>query len=99
MPLWRFSTDNTHLYPGALLRTLDAPSGAELAAGDALLVEFSDGVLASGRLLQAGPESAVLQMPTYRTQRKTTVAERTWCLVPTGKPGVARVKKRFAGPS
>lgn len=46
--LWRLSANNIHLYPGALLRSLDDPSGARLSAGDELLVEFSDGVLASG---------------------------------------------------
>lgn len=72
--LWRFSANNTHLYPGALLRCLDAPGEACLSAGDELLVEFSDGVVAGGRLLRAEPDAAVLQMPGYRTSRPSTRA-------------------------
>ncbi|MFT3718230.1 hypothetical protein [Pseudorhodoferax sp.] len=90
--LWRFSANNTHLYPGALLRSLDAPGKGALSAGDALLVEFSDGVAASGQLLHAGPNAAVLQMPAYRTRRQTTVAARSWRLVPGGTPGLVRVQ-------
>lgn len=93
--LWRFSANNTHLYPGAILRSLDAPSGAHLSAGDELLVEFSDGIVASGQLLQAEPNAAVLQMPGYRTQHKTTVAERTWRIVPSDEAGLVRVQKRL----
>ncbi|MBY4818663.1 hypothetical protein [Burkholderia contaminans] len=93
--LWRFSANNTHLYPGALLRSLDAPSEAHLSAGDELLVEFSDGIAASGRLLQAEPRAAVLQMPAYLTQHKTTVAARTWRIAPGGEAGLARVQKRL----
>ncbi|MCW5621234.1 MAG: hypothetical protein KIS79_09035 [Burkholderiales bacterium] len=92
---WRFSANNTHLYPGALLRSLDTPSEAHLSAGDELLVEFSDGVFASGRLLEVAPNAALLQMPTYRTQRKTTVAERTWRIVPGDESGLVRVQKRL----
>lgn len=93
--LWRFSANNTHLYPGALLRSLDAPGGIRFSAGDKLQVEFSDGVCASGRLLRAEPDAAVLRMPAYRTQRKTAVAARAWRLVPAGEPGLVRVQKRL----
>ena len=93
--LWRFSANNTHLYPGAVLRSLDAPGEARLSAGDELMVEFSDGILAGGRLLQAEPNAAVLQVPSYRTQRKTTVAARTWRIVPGGEPGLLKVHKRL----
>ena len=92
--LWRFSANNTHLYPGAVLHSFDVPGKARLSAGDELLVEFSDGIVAGGRLLQAEPNAAVLQMPGYRTQRKATVAARTWRIIPGGEPGVARVQKR-----
>ena len=33
--LWRFSANNTHLYPGAVLRSLDVPGKARLSADDA----------------------------------------------------------------
>lgn len=93
--LWRFSANNTHLYPGALLRSLDAPSETRLSAGDEVLVEFSDGVFVSGRLLQTAPEAAVLQMLAYRTRHATNVVPRTWRIVPGGKPGLVRVQKRL----
>ena len=93
--LWRFSANNTHLYPGAMLRSLDAPGEARLSAGDELLVEFSDGIVVSGQLLQAEPNAAVLQVPSYHTQRRTKVAERTWRLVPGGEAGLVRVQKRL----
>lgn len=91
---WHFSSNNTHLYPGALLRSLDAPGKARLSAGDQLRVEFSDGVLASGQLLEVEPNMAVLQIPTYRTRRGTTVAARAWRIVPGGEPGLVRVQGR-----
>lgn len=92
--LWRFSANHTHLYPGALLRSLDAPGDVRLSPGDELLVEFSDGVLASGRLLTADSNTAVLQMPLHRTRRGTDVAPRAWRLVPGSGPGLMRVQKR-----
>lgn len=93
--LWRFSANNTHLYPGALLRCLDAPGDARLAAGDELLVEFSDGTSAMGQLRQAAPGMAVLRMPEHRTGRGTTVAARTWRITPGATPGLARVQRRL----
>ncbi|MFT3814364.1 MAG: hypothetical protein QM740_13450 [Acidovorax sp.] len=93
--LWRFSANNTHLYPGALLRSLDTPGEARLSVSDEVLVEFSDGITVSGRLLQAEPNAAVVQLPSYRTQHKTTVAERTWRIAPGGEAGLVRVQKRL----
>ncbi|MFT7724697.1 MAG: hypothetical protein QM788_18015 [Roseateles sp.] len=93
---WRFAASHTHLYPGALLRCLDAPGRAQLAAGDALQVAFSDGTVALGRLRQAGPDAAVLQMPGHRTRRGTPVAARTWRVTPGGEAGLVRVQGRLA---
>lgn len=59
--LWRFSANDSHLYPGALLRDLDASREMPLSSGDELLVEFSDGVIARGRLLEVGTDAVVLQ--------------------------------------
>lgn len=47
--LWRFSANNTHLYPGAFLRCLDTASEMNLKEGDELLLEFSDGVTVNGQ--------------------------------------------------
>ncbi|MGD9946347.1 MAG: hypothetical protein AB7F71_17220 [Burkholderiaceae bacterium] len=93
--LWRFSANNTHLYAGAMLRSLEPPGEERLSAGDEMLVEFSDGVAVSGRLIEVEPTAAVLQVPVYRTLRQTTVAARTWRLVPGGEPGLIRVQKRL----
>lgn len=94
--LWRFSASNTHLYPGARLRCLDAFSDALLTANDELLLHFSDGVAARGRLLDINPEAGVLRMPAYRTQGATDVAMRTWRIVPGHVPGLLRVQCRLA---
>lgn len=91
---WRFSANHTHLYPGALLRSVDAVGEVPLSPGDEILVQFSDGVLASGRLLEADGDETVLQMPIYRTQRGTEVEARAWRLVPAGEPGLIRVHRR-----
>jgi hypothetical protein len=93
--LWRFSANHTHLYPGAFLRLLDTAGDLRLSSGEDVLVEFSDGVSASGRVLEADAHAAVLQMSSYRTQRRTDVAARTWRLVPTDEPGVLRVQRRL----
>ncbi|HWK50147.1 MAG TPA: hypothetical protein VNR40_09685 [Steroidobacter sp.] len=93
--LWRFSANHTHLYPGAQLRPLDVSSEPRLSPGDDMLVEFSDGMFATGRLLEADPDAAVLQMPIYRTQRGTEVTARTWRLVSEGESGSMRVQKRL----
>lgn len=74
--LRRFSVNDTHLYPGALLQALDPFDEAQLSPGDELLLEFSDGVLACGKVQEIEPGLIVLQVPAYRTQRGTVVAAR-----------------------
>lgn len=93
--LWRFSANHTHLYPGAFLRSLEVSGESRLSPGDEVRVEFSDGVFATGQLLEASTDTAVLQMPPYRTRRGTDVAARTWHLVPADEPGRIRVQKRL----
>lgn len=92
--LWRYSANHTHLYHGALLRRLDAPCPAP-SSGDEMLVEFSDGVSATGQLRGVDGDLVVLQMPTYRTGRGTQVAAKTWRLGPAEEPGAMRVRKRL----
>ena len=98
--LRRFSANDTHLYPGALLRGLDAPDEAGLAADDEVLVEFSDGMHARGRVLKAGPDGAELWIPAWLTLRKTMVAQRRWRVAPGHETddgaGSLRVLKRLA---
>jgi hypothetical protein len=94
--LWRFSASNTHLYPGAFLRSLEAPDETRLSTGDGVLVEFSDGVFVNAQLLDATPTTATLQIPGYHTRRGTMVAARTWRIVPADKPGLVRVQERLS---
>jgi len=91
--LRRFSANHTHLYPGAFLRPLDGDA-ARLSAGDDVLVEFSDGAVVSGHLLEADPDAIVLQMPTYRTRRGTEVEAKAWRVVVEGAARLMRVQKR-----
>lgn len=74
--LWRISANHTHLYPGALLRHLDAAHGAAWSPGDDVQVEFSDGMTAFGRLIEAEPNVVVLEVSAYRTRRGMDVVER-----------------------
>ncbi|MDG9927375.1 MULTISPECIES: hypothetical protein [unclassified Pseudomonas] len=59
-------------------------------------MEFSDGVIARGRLLEVGTDAVVLQMPLYCTARGTDVQARTWRVVPGDEPGLMKVNKRLA---
>ncbi|KRE89064.1 hypothetical protein ASG87_05840 [Frateuria sp. Soil773] len=93
--LRRFSANHTHLYPGAFLRALDALGGAMPSRGDGMLVEFSDGVVATGRLQEADGDAVVLRMPGYRTRRGTDVAPKAWRLVPADEPGQMKVQGRL----
>ncbi len=96
--LWRVSANHTHLYPGSLLRNLEAPGSVRLSPGDEMLVEFSDGILVTGCLLEVDGSTALLQMPAYRTQRGTILESRTWSVVAADEPGPLRVRKRLAAP-
>ncbi|MGC4008403.1 MAG: hypothetical protein QM805_05065 [Pseudomonas sp.] len=95
MTLWRMAANNTHLYPGALLRCQDAPGGARLARGDEAAVELADGSLALGTFSAVDGASAALALPAFRTRRGALVAARTWRLVPGGEAGLLRVKQRL----
>ncbi|CAH2902112.1 MAG: hypothetical protein PCALPYG88_5718 [uncultured Paraburkholderia sp.] len=78
------SLPTTRTYPGSLLRNLDVPGHARLSTGDELLMEFSDGTLATGQLPEVDGSSALLQMPTCHTQRRTTIESRAWRVVASG---------------
>ncbi len=95
MTLWRLAANHTHLYPGALLRCLDAPAGARLARGDRAAVELADGTLALGRFAAVDCASAALDMQPHRTHRGAQVAARRWRVVPGGEPGLLRVRRRL----
>lgn len=95
--LWRFTANNTHLYPGALLRSHESVGMTALSPDDELLVEFSDGVSVSGVIPAVESAGVILQMPTYRTRGGTTVTARTWRIMAGGDPGLMRVQERLSG--
>lgn len=94
MQNWRFAAADTHLYPGARLRCLETPSAAVLRAGDRMLIEFSDGCLASARIGRVAAAGATVTVESYRTARGTSVAARSWEVAPGTRPGELRVKAR-----
>ena len=89
----RLSANHTHLYPGALLRSLDALDAS--SRGEDAQVEFSDGVSVAGRWSAAAVDAFVLRLSSYRTGRGTGIGAKAWCLVPTQDPGTFRVKERL----
>jgi len=79
MNTWRLAASNTHLYPGAKLRALDAPALREkLRAGDAIAIEFSDQGMAQGEAVRVLPQGWQLKVQAHTTARGTTVAARSW---------------------
>ncbi len=94
--LRRYSANNTHLYPGALLRVPDDDDRSEPSPGDEAVIEFSDGVIVNARWLEAGADGLVLRMPAWRTERGTEVEARTWRITPGDETDVLKVGKRVA---
>lgn len=91
----RFSANNTHLYPGAILRHLDKHHALKPSSDDDILIEFSDGILAEGQLQSVEADGIVLRVPPYRTQKGTVVETRCWRIVRRDEPGEWRVQKRL----
>jgi hypothetical protein len=94
VPLWRLAAADTHLYPGARLRCLDQPGPSRFGAGDAVLVEFSDGNVVNGRIEEARPVEAVLSVEPHRTARCAVITGKRWRLAPGPEIGHLRVKAR-----
>jgi len=79
MSTWRLAATNTHLYPGARLRALDAPELRErLRAGDTIAIEFADQGMAQGEAVQVLPQGWQLKVQAHTTHRGTTVGARSW---------------------
>jgi hypothetical protein len=94
MSLWRLAVAHTHLYAGARLRCLDAPSATTMAPGDRVVLEFSDGNVAPAAIQAAGPVSVRLDVPAHRTGHGTAIGSRRWMLVPGASAGELTVKAR-----
>lgn len=79
MSTWRLAASNTHLYPGAKLRPLEAPRLREqLRVGDAIAIEFADQGMAHGEAVQVLPQGWQLKVQAHTTARGTAVAARSW---------------------
>lgn len=105
MRTWRLAATNTHLYPGARLRPLDAPALRDaLRAGDAITIEFADQGIAQGEAVQVLPHGWQLKMQAHTTARGTTVSARSWQVLwlpraqqqEKGDAGAMKIKARVA---
>ncbi|MCE3271243.1 MAG: hypothetical protein K0Q43_4859 [Ramlibacter sp.] len=94
MKHWRLAAADTHLYPGARLRCLEAAGEGSIAAGDPAHVEFSDGVVVAGRFDSAAAAEAVLWVDAYATLRGAKIPAKRWRVVPTAATGQMRVNSR-----
>ena len=94
MALWRLSAGNTHLFPGARLCCLEKESDARFAAGDDVIVEFSDGNVVRGRVAEAAPGTVTLAMDAHRTMRGAPIGEKRWALRPAAGGTIRVVARR-----
>jgi hypothetical protein len=92
---WRLAASDTHLYPGARLECLEPEAAGRFAAGDLLVVEFTDGVVAGGTIKAASSRDAIVHVDAYRTRHGAPIRSRQWRLVPGGQPGAIRVQARI----
>jgi hypothetical protein len=96
MGLVMLSAGNTHLYPGARVRT----SAGELRRGDDVVIEFADLGSARGRVVGAGAAGVDIDVASHTTARGTTVAPKHWTLRRVDaceNGGEYRVMRRDAG--
>lgn len=83
MKAWPLVAANTHLYPGARLRlAANANAAAQPAwrAGEALLLEFSDGVVVPAALRRALADEIDIGVQAYRTASGTRIPPKNWRL-------------------
>ncbi len=94
--LRRYAANNTHLYPGALLRVPDDDDPSAPLAGDEAVIEFSDGVTVHARWLEVDADGFALEMPAWRTERGAEVEARSWRVTRGDETGVLKVRTRIA---
>jgi hypothetical protein len=79
MATWRLSAGHTHLYPGAELRFVGKPGPlATLALRDDVLIELSDGHVASAEVVALDPLE--LFVSAHRTAAGTQIQPNRWRL-------------------
>jgi hypothetical protein len=92
--VWRIAANNTHLYPGARLRCLDALAEQAFRDGDCVVVEFSDGMAVSGEVVAIGSRSMTLSMQQHSTAHGARIPAKRWLVSTEAAPGTLRIKAR-----
>lgn len=88
------AVDNTHLYLGA---TGALPPSEPAQSGDAVQVEFSDGVRAHGRLAPMAGGRRMLEVSAYKTLKGAAIGAKAWILsLDPEEPGRFRVRARMS---
>lgn len=83
MKAWPLVAANTHLYPGARLRVALPDSATDRPAwrgGNALVLEFSDGVVVAGTLHKVQADEVEIALHAYATASGTAIAAKNWRL-------------------
>ena len=99
MNTWRLAASNTHLYPGARLRSMDASARKHLQAGDAIVIEFADQGLAKGEVVEASAQTWALRLDAHTTARGAAIEAKRWLLqwLPPGElAGTMKIKARVS---
>jgi hypothetical protein len=82
--IWEMQALHTHLYPGARLlhRRTDAleATGAELQAGDEVLIEFADLSMTCADVMAVEEDQILLRVDGYRTRHGTRIANKSWVI-------------------
>lgn len=90
----RYSTPHTHLFRGAKLTDLDG-AHMPILSQEWVFIEFSDGVGAKGTIERSPDGGYLLNVLSYRTQRKTRIEAKTWSVADTPAGDVLRVGARL----
>jgi hypothetical protein len=78
MNTWRLSASNTHLYPGARLRSLDESMRDQMRNGDGVLLEFTDQLIAAAEVRDVLPQGWTLALEAHTTAKGTAIEPKRW---------------------
>jgi len=78
MTTWRLSASNTHLYPGARLRSLDGSMRERIRSGDRVLLEFADQMIVAAEVRDVSPQDWTLTVDAHTTAKGTAVEPKRW---------------------
>jgi hypothetical protein len=85
---------HTHLYPGARLHSPDGSPNEPLTAGDAIVVEFSDGHAANAQVLSIETGNILIAVQGHRTSSGTDIPAQRWRMEKGTAPGEVRINAR-----